>query len=365
MRLGMFMPPLHRKGWDYHEMYAQDVEACVLADEVGFDELWVGEHYSQRNEPIPNCLQFLAYLAPLTKRIKLGTGVLNLPHRHPAQVAGDVAMLDHLTRGRLQMGIGPGGLASDMEVFGTLAGKDRGKMMVECFDMILKIWESDPPYDIQGEYWSVSLKDTIVESLQQGYMLKPYQKPHPFVSTTAMSPFSGTAKVAGARGWGLMSANFNPWQVVKSHWSAYEQGAQSAGLVADRGKWRVTRTVLVTETDEQAEAYLARPDNAIQAYYQHMLDTMVSLNYLAIMKSRPDMADDEITIDYAMREMVIAGSPETVCRRLSELTDDIGRFGTLLVPFHEWDDRALWQNSYRLLAQRVVPDLTAKQAILA
>jgi alkanesulfonate monooxygenase SsuD/methylene tetrahydromethanopterin reductase-like flavin-dependent oxidoreductase (luciferase family) len=356
----MFMQPLHRKGWDYHEMYEQDVAACVHADAVGYDELWVGEHYTQPTEPITNALQFLAYLAPLTRTMKLGTGVINLPNRNPAEVAGDVAMLDHLTKGRVQMGIGPGGLASDMELFNSLSVKDRGRMMLESYEAILRIWASDPPYEIKGEHWNLVVRETVKKEIQQGMMLKPYQKPHPPVATSAMSPFSNTAKAAGARGWGLISANFNPWSTVKTHWAAYEEGAKSAGSVADRAKWRVARTVFVAETDQQAQDYLSRENHALRVYFAQTLETVAAANYRVVLKNRPDMTDAEVTVDYCLKELVIAGGPETVARKVLELTDEIGVFGTLLTTFNEWDDEALWRNSMELTAKKVIPAVTSK-----
>jgi alkanesulfonate monooxygenase SsuD/methylene tetrahydromethanopterin reductase-like flavin-dependent oxidoreductase (luciferase family) len=360
MKIGMFMQPQHHAGWDYHEMYDQDVAACLHADAVGFDEVWVGEHYAQRTEPITNALQFLSSLIPITRNLKLGTGVINLTNRNPIQVAGDAAMLDHMSKGRLMLGIGPGGVTTDLELFKALTGKNRQQMMVESHDTIVKIWESDPPYEIKTEYWDVTLKETVNLALHLGPMPKPYQKPHPLFATSAMSRGSGTAKLAGARGWGLISANFNPASVVRTQGDAYRAGAGAAGGVADLDKWRVARSIFVAETDEQAAAYLARPDNTLRRYWAYTIEVFKQLNYIDIFKDDPAMPDSDIDIDYCMDAMVIAGGPETVARKLLELTDEIGRFGTLLTTFHEWDDEALWRNAMDLAANRVIPSVNAR-----
>ena len=134
MKLGLFMKILQ-----------QDREAILLAEKLGYAEAWVGEHYSAATEPIPDPLQFMATLIPLTTSIKFGTSVLNLPQHHPAQVAGNCAMFDHLSAGRFIMGIGPGGLGSDFELF-KVTDKDRSEMMAESIEIIHKIWASDPPY---------------------------------------------------------------------------------------------------------------------------------------------------------------------------------------------------------------------------
>ena len=130
MKLGCFMMPLHSLNMSYADMYAMDMEAALYAEKMGYDELWMGEHYSAKVEPVSDTLQFMSWLIPQTERIKLCTGVLNLPQHHPAKVAADVALFDHMSKGRFIMGIGPGGLASDFELFQT-TDKDRQAMMVE------------------------------------------------------------------------------------------------------------------------------------------------------------------------------------------------------------------------------------------
>ena len=120
MKLGYFMMPLHDPTKDYHQALAEDTEAIILADQLGFEEAWVGEHFTSAAEPITSPLLFMATLIARTQRIKFGTGVLCLPQYHPAVVAGYAAMFDHLSEGRFIMGIGPGGLPSDFELFGVM-----------------------------------------------------------------------------------------------------------------------------------------------------------------------------------------------------------------------------------------------------
>ncbi len=358
MKLGLFMMPLHGVGGDYTQMYQQDYDAALYADTCGFDEVFVGEHYSARVEPISNTLQFMSALIPVAKSITFGTGVLNLPHHHPAKVAADVALFDHMSRGRLIMGIGPGGLPSDFELFGTI-DKNRSEMMVECIDMVHRIWESEPPYDIQGKHWSVRIRDMAMPELDIGPIPKPFQRPHPPIAVSAMSPFSGTARLAGSRGWSLISANFNPSVHTKSHWDAYCAGAEAAGHQPDRRDWRVARSVLVTESDNEAEDYLARPGNSVRGYYHYLREQFTRAGLLKIMKPDPEMDDALITDDFCLETMVVAGSPKTVTDRLAAEIEQIGSYGTLLSAFHEWDDPAMWQRSMRLLSADVAPRLAA------
>ena len=127
MELGYFMMPLHHADSVYNTTLQDDIEAIVYADELGYTEAWCGEHYSAAVEQITSPLLFHANLIARTKQIKFATGVICLPQYHPAVVAGQAAMFDHLSNGRFIMGVGPGGLPSDFELFGVLK-KDRVKM---------------------------------------------------------------------------------------------------------------------------------------------------------------------------------------------------------------------------------------------
>jgi alkanesulfonate monooxygenase SsuD/methylene tetrahydromethanopterin reductase-like flavin-dependent oxidoreductase (luciferase family) len=200
MKLGLFMMPLHDPNRDYTKILQDDREAILLAEKLGYEEAWVGEHYSAATEPITDPLQFMATLIPVTKSIKFGTSVLNLPQHHPAQVAGNCAMFDHLCEGRFVMGIGPGGLGSDFELF-KVTDKDRSEMMVESIEIIHKIWASDPPYHIRGKYWDITIDSSYQPRLGIGPMRKPYQKPYPPVAVSAMSP-SRRRHASPARGAG-------------------------------------------------------------------------------------------------------------------------------------------------------------------
>src|SRR5262245_24647511 len=140
MQLGFFTMPVHPIDKDWRRCLAEDREAFALADELGFVEGYAGEHGTDRAENITSATMFLASLVDRVKRMRLGTGTLNLPNAHPAAVAGQIAMLDHLLDGRLNLGISPGGLLSDAEVFGNLDA-NRNEMFLELINQVLAIWE--------------------------------------------------------------------------------------------------------------------------------------------------------------------------------------------------------------------------------
>jgi len=355
MRLGMFMMPLHKPGTDYTTMFQRDYEAVRICDELGFDEAWVGEHYSARVEPITNPLQFLASLIYTTKSIKLCTGVLALAHHHPAKTAGDLAMFDHMSGGRLILGIGPGGLPSDFELFGLNDPPERGQRMLDCLDIMQRIWASDPPYDIKGKYWHVKITETYAPDLDIGIMPKPLQPGGPRIVTSAMNPYSGMAGLAGEKGWGVITANFNPIGHALTHWERYCSGAEQAGRTPDRDNWWLARSIVVADTNQAADEYLTRPDNSVGDYYRYLRVQFERANLLPILKRDKDMLDEAVTDDYCIDEMVVKGDPQTVADQLCAQIDRTGPFGGLLCAYHDWHDQAFWRHSYELLANEVMP----------
>lgn len=353
MELGLFMMPIHPPGRDYQTVLREDQEAVVLADRLGYSEVWIGEHFSSKSEQITSPLMFLASLIDRTDQIKFGTGVVNLPQHHPAVVAAHAAMFDHLSGGRLLFGIGTGGLPSDFELF-QRGPKERPAMMREAIEIILTLWTTDPPYDIKGDYWDISLSDVVIPDLGVGQMAKPLQQPHPPIAVSILSPNSGSAREAGARGWLAISANFVPAHIVKTHWQAYAEGAEAAGIAPDPANWHVARSILVCESDAEAEDYLADPDNAFRYYFKYLLTLLRLGRGAALFKSDPALSDDEVTPEHAIDGMVIAGSAKTVTEKLAAFQEDIGPFGTLIATAHDWDRPEMWKTSMRLLAEEVV-----------
>jgi len=363
MKLGLFMMPLHDPRRDYATVLREDREAVILADRLGFAEAWIGEHYSTTAEGITAPLVFLASLIDSAPSIRFGTGVLNLPQHHPARIAGDVALFDHLCGGRFIMGIGPGGLSTDFELFGRTDPAARGPLMLECIDTILKIWAGEAPYDIAGRTWPIRVKDTVRLDHGVGAMIKPLQAPHPPIATSITSRDSRTARVAGERGWIPLSGNFVPAASVRTHWQAYAAGAEAAGRRADPRLWRVARSILVTDDDARAADYLADPACGVRFYYDYLYCNAAirpgGMNNFKVDLAMPDAA---VSTDYLVDTMMIAGSPRTVLDRLIALGDQVGPFGTLVMTAHDWDDGPLWRRSMVLLAEDVMPRLARHAA---
>jgi alkanesulfonate monooxygenase SsuD/methylene tetrahydromethanopterin reductase-like flavin-dependent oxidoreductase (luciferase family) len=354
--LGMFSMPFHHPDRDYTTILEEDREAIILADRLGFSEAFVGEHYSSLSERIPSPLIFMATLIAQTRHIRFATGVFNMTAQHPAVIAGQAAQFDQLSRGRFIMGIGPGGLISDLEMFDTGPPELRPQMVVESIDTILRLWSQEPPYRIDGKFWKIRIENGIWPEFRVGTIPRPYQKPHPPIALSLITPNSSSAVTAGERGWIPVSGNFFHRRYLRGHWERYAEGCEKAGRRPDPSIWRVARCILVTESEGEADGYLAEAGNGMDYYYRFFRHSFAQgRKALFMLKPDLDAADESLTVDQIKRALVIAGSPRRVLDQLVALRDEIGPFGTLLMTGHDWDRPAMWKRSMELLASEVMP----------
>nr|WP_067288244.1 LLM class flavin-dependent oxidoreductase [Marinobacterium profundum] len=360
MDLGFFTMPIHPLDKDWKQSLREDRDAFILADQLGFTEGYVGEHVTDQAENITSCAIFIASLLDATKTIKLGTGTVNLPNNHPAAVASQIAMLDHLFDGRLIFGISPGGLLSDAEVFGNLDA-NRNEMFLESINQILAIWKDEPPYNLKGKYWTISTERTLMAEIGQGVLPRPLQRPHPPIVVTAVAPFSKGVTEAAARGWDPISANFLMPVWVKSHWPKYAEGCERAGRPADLANWRVAKSIFVAKDDETAREYVEGPNSPYRHYYNQLVTKLKKHGRAELFKTDRNMPDEAVTVDSVCDQLIIHGSPEKVARELLAFREEVGEFGTLLYAGHDWVDPELARESMRLMAEQVLPAVNAAE----
>ncbi len=199
MRFGIFTMPEHFPWDNWALSYERDLDEMVLAEKLGFDEYWIGEHHSGWYENVPVPEYMIAKGSALTSRIELATGVVNLPYHDPFQVAERLAFLDHLTHGRLIYGFGAGGLPTDWALH-NMEGEEMRPRMVESLGMIKQLTESREPITYEGEYWSGN---------ERAIQVGPYKNRVPEM---AIAGLTGTSsyEVAGRNGWGALSVHFSP-----------------------------------------------------------------------------------------------------------------------------------------------------------
>ena len=361
MKLGFFTMPIHALGKDWRLSLREDREAFILADELGFTEAYVGEHQTDQAENITSCTMFIASLIGATKNIRLGTGTVNMPNSHPARVAAEIAMLDHLLDGRFNFGISPGGLLSDAEVFGNLDA-DRNAMFLECINQVLAIWAGEPPYNLRGKYWSVVSERHFLPDIGQGFLPKPLQRPHPPIVVTAVAPFSKGVTEAAARGWDPISANFLMPRWVATHRQSYVDGCRQGGRPADLRNWRVAKSVFVADDLATARAYALGPGSPYVHYYDSLVTKLVKNGRANLFKEDQSMPDEAVTLEGVLDRLVIWGTPDKVADELAAFREEVGPFGTLLYAGHDWADPALARRSMALMAEQVLPRMVAAGA---
>ena len=355
MNLGFFTMPMHPRDKDWQLSLAEDREAFILADKLGFTEGYCGEHATDPEENITSSALFLATLAHATRNMRLGTGTVNMPNQHPVATAGNLAMLDHLLGGRLIFGISPGALPSDAEAFGNM-DMDRPAMFLEAINHVLTLWTSDPPYKIAGKHWSISTERTHIAETRMGTVPKPLQRPHPPIVVTAVAPHSKGVAEAAARGWDPISANFLMPVWVKTHWTKYVEGCAKGNRVADPANWRVAKTLCVAPDDATARNYVTDPNGPYHAYYRSLMGKLKRRGApLTLFKNDPNQPDSEVTVEKVIDSLVIHGSPQKVADGVLALREQVGDFGTLLYGGMDWQDRELGRNSLKLMAEKVMP----------
>ena len=356
MKLGYFTMPLHPVGRDWRQTLAEDREAILLAEQLGFEEAFIGEHLTDLAETITSCLIFIATLAHDTKRIKLGSGTVNLANRHPAATAAEIAMVDTLLEGRFILGVGPGGLQSDAEIMESLDA-DRTALFVESIEHMIALWTQEPPYRLRGKRWNLTTERTAQLDIGMGALLRPFQRPYPPIVVTAILPDSNGIAAAAARGWTPISANFvHPW-VIKTHWPKYVEGCERANRVARGEDWRVAKSIFVADDDATVRRLTRDPGNPFAYYFRNLQRKGQASRGNALFKHDPSVPDAAVTDDYLVSQLLIAGTPNEVAERLAAFREQVGPFGRLLYCGHDWAEPKAMRRSMELMAEKVLPQL--------
>ncbi len=211
---------MQRPMLDDHAVIEETIEQCILADEMGFDAVWFVEHHfltTFSSSPCPEVI--FGALSRLTKRIRLGFGVVILPYHHPIRVAERVAMVDHLSHGRVDFGTGR---SAPYEQTGMgIDPRFTRDMWEESLTMIPKIWESDT-FEWEGQFWNVPPRQVLP---------KPFQKPHPPIWVAALQP--ATYELAAKKGIGVMALGVNAPSVLEPHIKAYREAVKDAEPVGN------------------------------------------------------------------------------------------------------------------------------------
>ncbi|HEX4713014.1 LLM class flavin-dependent oxidoreductase [Phenylobacterium sp.] len=334
LRFGAFIAPFHPLEENPTLAIQRDLELVEWMEQLGFDEAWIGEHHSAAYELIASPEVFIAAAAERTKHIRLGTGVSSLPYHHPLMLADRINQLDHMTRGRVMFGAGPGALVSDAFMMGIPVAKQRDRMD-EALGVIVRL--------LQGE--DVTHKSDWFELDKARLQMTPYSRPRVEIAVASQVSPTG-ARAAGQHGLGLLSlgatstAGFN---ALASNWAIATEQAAEHGQTMDRNAWRLVGPMHIAETREQAMEDIRFGLEKWIFYFREIANLPIV----------PE-GDDPIK---AMVEsgMAVVGTPDDAIARIQQLVDESGGFGAFLLMAHNWANWSATKHSYELMARYVFP----------
>jgi len=344
LRFGVFLAPFHRAGRNPSFLLQQDLELLEHLDRLGFDEAWIGEHHSGGWEIIGSPEVFLAAAAARTQHLLLGTGVVSLPYHHPLLVADRMVLLDHLTRGRVALGVGPGQLASDAHMLGIDTGRQRA-MMEESLEAIVALLAGDGPVTRQTDWFT--LRDAVLQ-------LRPYRAGGlPLAVAATFSPAG--PRTAGRFGAGLLSiAASQPGgtDLLGTHWQTANEVAAEHGRVMRRDEWRLMGMMHLADTEAQAREDVRYGLVDVQNYQAKVLPIPLD----------PD-TPLEARIEHGNATgSFVCGTPEMAIAQIERLWQRSGGFGAFLLMAADFADREATRHSYELFAREVVPHFTGASA---
>ena len=345
MDFGIFMAPWHRAGQNPTLALERDLQLIEHLDRIGFAEAWIGEHHSAGWEIIASPEVFIAAAAARTRRIRLGTGVVSLPYHHPLMVADRMVLLDHLTRGRVIFGVGPGSLPSDAFMMGIdpMTQRDR---MEESLEAILELLRSEERVTRSADWFE--LRDAKLQ-------LRPFSSPHFEVAVAATVSPAGP-RAAGRFGTSLLSIGATTtggFDVLGSHWQVMEERAAEFGTSVSRDGWRLVGPMHIAETEEQARLDVAYGLAEWVRYFREV----------AALPLAPEGADGDELID-ALNEggFAVIGTPEMAIAQLERLRAKSGGFGTYLFMAHDWAEPDATEHSFELIQREVHPVVSGAAA---
>ena len=305
MRFGIWSPTNPREGVSSVELYRQQIEEVVVAEACGFDHFWFYEHHVSPSGPMPSPNLMIAAAASRTSRIRLGTMVNILPYRHPLIAAEEAAMLDTLTNGRLDWGIGRGLKPDEFDAF-CIPQKESRPMFLEHVEILRRIW-ADEMFAFQGSFFQVDKKTSLSPPC--------VQKPHPPLYVSAQSEES----LRWAAQNDVMFCQIDALVEECARDQAFFRSVQLAHGHAPSPRLVITREIYVADSFEQARAeaepWLKRYWKLWHRYAQLTEDGRMPVEYEKWRARAPMLAAMSFE-ELNERGLIMIGRPEHVAERI-------------------------------------------------
>jgi len=296
----------------------QQIAQVCRAEALGFSDVWLTEHYFTGESVYNDALMFAAALTQRTERIRIGFAVVQMPFHHPVRLAVQLALLDNLSKGRIDVGVGKGTVYNEYEFVGHgLRSHDARERMEEAVDILERAWR-EAPLAYNGKYFQVQIPELRP---------RPVQQPGPPLWRSVISPGSFTE--CGRLGIPILTARL-PVERIKERWALYDAGLEQGGhdeatRTRLREKNALWRNVYVAESDAQAEEELSALLLETRAHMMHVREAF----------NPADFAPDPVTLNawtdpkvgesealaFVLATGCLFGSPARVREQVAELRD--------------------------------------------
>jgi len=307
MDIGTFLLLQSPSARSPQEIYARGIEQAQAAETLGFRNVWLGEHHFSTYGYLSRPVQLATYIAAKTTRLRVGTAVIVVPLHHPLLIAEEIAMLDILSGGRCDIGLGRGYQRYEFERFG-LELDTGGKRWDESIDILLKSFEGKP-FSYDGKLFKIP--ETSVYP-------RPMQKPHPPIWITAQSPYAIEAAVR--RGFNVLTGGFGvPIERLAEFGKIFARVVEEA-KPPKRPLVGVQRAVYVTKdpADARAAAEEARWNMRVTLSLRNNYERVENGNAI------PVPAPNEPSIDELLDRYLIIGTPDTCIRQIKRVQELVG-----------------------------------------
>ncbi len=337
LRFGMFLPPYHARNENPTLALHRDQWLVEHIDRLGYDEVWVGEHHSASFENIGAPEMFIATAAERTRNIRLGTGVVSLPYHQPLMLAERINYLDHITRGRVMFGVGPGALPSDASMMGIPVEELRPRME-QALDVLIPLLRGET---VSADAGWFTLKDARLQML-------PYTRPSVEMAITAMAS-QNSAIAAGKYGLGVLQFLSVGTFIIPSladMWALTQETAAKHGKTVERSQWRMVLQMHIAESREQAM-------EDVRFGFEQWVDYLSGISEVP-MPPKGSSKDDLIQAFIDSGAATI-GTPDDAIAAIERYLETTGGFGCAMLMAHNWANSRATADSYELIARYVMP----------
>ena len=311
MKFGAMFLISYPEGRNQADVYREAVEQIRLAEELGFDAVWLAEHHFSRYGICGTILGFAAHVAALTKRVRIGTAVVVLPFWNPLLVAEEAAMVDLLSRGRLDFGVGRGYQWNEFRGF-NLSMEESRERFEESLAIIKQAW-TEERFTYEGKHFQ--FRDVMV-------LPKPVQQPHPPIWIAGVSP--DTIRWIAEQGYTRFTAGTKTIKQLRNDQALYDQALEELGRPRPESRPSL-RFVHIGDSDEEVRRDMEGP-------VRWFFETQESIVKPPDWQDIPDQYQyyrrafskySKIDYEFAATNQMLFGTAETVTRRMRELRDEL------------------------------------------